>query len=303
MADPFAPGQTRAALEFDGEFLRKLELLDVIAKKVFAGVLRADRRSLRKGTSAEFADHRSYVAGDDFRHVDWHLFGRLEELFFKLYEEEENLHLTVLLDTSRSMDAGERNKFDYARQVTAALAYIGMSNMDSVNVVPVDARMGDALFGLKGRAKVFRLFEHLQGLACDGETDLAAAFKEFVGRERRRGVVIVVSDFYDLDGFRQALRYLRYPRHSVYAIHVVDRAEEEPALRGDLQLQDTETGGVREINVTDALLEKYKRAFAELADGVERFCMRSEMGYCRARTDVPFDELVLRILRRGGLVG
>ena len=118
------PTTTRPAIEFDGEFLRKLEYLNVVARKILAGSLRADRQSPRRGTSAEFADHRSYTEGDDFRHVDWHLFGRLEELFIKRYREEENLHLTVLLDVSPSMDLGRTNKFNYALQVGAALAYM-----------------------------------------------------------------------------------------------------------------------------------------------------------------------------------
>ena len=306
MATPQTAG-TREALVFDGEFLKKLEVLNVIAKKIFAGLLRAERRSPKKGVSAEFADHRAYVPGDDLRHLDWHLFGRLEELFLKLYKEEENLHLTVLVDTSPSMErpggAGRPGKLDYALQVTAALAYIGMSNMDACNVVPFGTRLEGGLWGMKGRGKVFTLFDHLRTLTASGATDMAGSFKEFIGRERRRGVVIVLSDFYDLDGFGQALKFLRYPKNDVFVIHVVDPDEERPDLRGDLRLVDSERGGQREINVTDGMLQRYVKAFEELAGRVEAFCIRSEMGYVRARTGVPFDDLVLRILRRGGLVG
>ena len=238
--------------------------------------------------------------------MDWHLFGRLEELFLKLYKEEENLHLSVLLDSSTSMGAGgsgATHKFNYALQVTAALGYIGMSNMDAVNVVPFHTRMGESIFGLKGRGKIFRLFDFLRAQEPGGATDLSKAFREFIGRERRRGVVIVISDFYDRDGLQQALKFLKYPRHSIYVLHVIDRSEEDPDLRGDLRLVDSEVDGFREINVTDGLLARYRKAFQELAKGVESFCVRHEMGYCRAYTHVPFDELVLQILRRGGLVG
>lgn len=294
---------TRPALDFDGDFLRKLEVLNVIAKKILAGLLRADRKSARKGMSAEFADHRQYVAGDDPRHVDWHLFGRLEEVFLKLYREEENLHLTILVDVSNSMDRGSRNKLNYALELTAALAYIGMSNMDAVNILPFGARLGEARWGLKGRAKVFGMFDFLKGVEPLGETEMVPVLKEFTGRERRRGVVLVISDFYDIDGYQQALKYLRYQRHDVYVLHVMDQDEEEPDIRGDLRLLDSELDHFKEINVTDALLERYRKAFDDLAMGVERFCIRNEMGYVRARTSIPFDDLVLGILRRGGVLG
>lgn len=298
-----ATRRERPALLFDGDFLRKLEVLNVVAKKIFSGLLRADRKSIKKGSSAEFADHRQYVAGDDPRHIDWHLFGRLEEVFLKLYREEENLHLTVLLDVSESMDSGAIHKLNYATYVGAALAYIGMSNMDAVNVLPFTSRLGDGLWGAKGRGKVFRLFEFLQTLQPTGATEMAPAFREFIGRERRRGVVVVLSDFYDIDGFQQALKYLRFLKHQVYVVHVVDRQEESPDHRGDLRLVDSESGSAREINITDGLLARYKEAFEAHALAVESFCVRNEFGYVRARTDVPFDDLVLGILRRGGLVG
>lgn len=293
----------RDGLVFDGDFLRKLEVLNVVAKKIFAGQLKAERRSPKKGTSAEFADHRAYVPGDDLRHLDWHLFGRLEELFLKLYKEEENLHLTVLVDASLSMDGGRRNKLDYALEVTAALAYVGMSNLDACNVLPFGPRLFEGMWGMRGRGKVFRMFDVLRALRATGETDMAASFREFIGRERRRGVVIVIGDFYDVDGFPRALKVLRHPKNDVFVIHVVDSSEEEPDLRGDLRLVDRERGGFRELNVTDALRARYVAAFRELGERVESFCIKNEMGYVRARTTIPFDDLVLGILRRGGLVG
>ena len=294
---------TRPALEFDAEFLQRIEVLNVIAKKIMAGLLRADRKSVKKGISAEFADHRQYVAGDDPRYVDWHLFGRLEEVFLKLYREEENLHLSVLVDASESMNRGKQHKLNWALQVAAALAYIGMSNMDAVNVLPFGDRIGDPRWGIKGKAKVFQLLEYLKTIEPAGRTALQPVLKEFVNRERRRGVVIVISDFYDLDGYQQALKYLRYQRHDVYVLHVMDEEEESPDIRGDIRLVDSEDERFKEINVTDGLLTRYKAAFEKLATDVERFCVRNEMGYVRARTNIPFDELVLGILRRGGVVG
>lgn len=300
---PASAADTRPPLEFDGDFLKRIEFLNVVAKKILSGLMRADRKSIRKGSSAEFADHRAYVAGDDPRRVDWHLFGRLEEVFLKLYREEENLHLSILVDASSSMNGGAPHKLNWGLTVAAALAYIGMSNMDAVNLLPFGDRIGDARWGVKGRSKLFPTLEFLKQVQPAGETRMATVLKEFVKRERRRGVVIVISDFFDMDGYAQALKYLRYQRHDVYVIHVVDRAEEKPDLRGDLRLVDSETGAAKTINVTDGLLARYEQAFERLAQSVESFCIRNEMGYVRARTDVPFDDLVMRILRRGGVIG
>lgn len=290
------------ALEFDQAFLERLEYLNLVAKKILAGILRADRKSIRKGSSAEFADYRPYVPGDDIRRVDWHLFGRLEEVFLKLYREEENLHFTVLLDVSASMNRGVHHKLAFGAKVAAALAYIGLCNMDAMNLLPFHGRLEQGLFAQKGRAAIFTVFDRLKALSPGGTTSFATAMKEFIGREKRRGVVVVISDFFDLDGFQQGLKYLKYPRHDVYAIHVTDAEDDAPPVRGDLRLVDSETGEFREIVVTDDLLAKYRESLARLRDGVEGFCIRNEMGYARTDSGVAFDELVMRILRRGGLL-
>jgi uncharacterized protein (DUF58 family) len=287
---------------FDKDFLRKLEYLDVVARKILAGRIRAERMSSKRGASVEFEDYRNYAVGDDLRYLDWNIFGRLEELFLKLYREEENLQLTVLLDCSESMAFGQPDKFRYAREVAAALAYIGMSNLDDSNVVSVAGDLGASITRMRGKGKVWRLFEFLEHLGHGGETDLKRCMRRYIALERRRGVVVVLSDLYDRDGVIPGLRLLRGRRHEIYVIHVIDREEQSPPLRGDLRLVDSETGLHRDITVTDSLRERYREAFEAHARGVEAYCTGAEIGYVRAFTDVPFDTLVLKILKRGGLV-
>ena len=288
---------------FDQDFLRRLEYLDVVARTILSGRLRADRISMRRGTSVEFEDYRNYSVGDDLRYLDWNIYGRLEALFLKLYKEEENLHLTVLLDQSESMRFGSPDKFLHARQVAAALAYIGMSNLDDAAVLPFGNDLGDGTKRLRGKGQVRQLFEFLEELPTAGETDMRRSFRRFIGLQRRRGVVVVLSDLYDRDGVIPALRYLKSRRHDVYVIHVMDQEEVDPPLRGDLRLVDSENGTHRDITVTDALRRRYKEAFDGHAKNVESYCRGSETGYVRALTQVPFDALVLKILKRGGLVG
>ncbi|HLU39758.1 MAG TPA: DUF58 domain-containing protein [Planctomycetota bacterium] len=287
---------------FDADFLRRLEYLDVVARKILQGRIRAERMSTKRGTSVEFEDYRNYAPGDDLRYLDWNVFGRLEELFLKLYREEENLHMTVLLDCSRSMAFGQPDKFLYARQIAAAIAYIGMSNLDDANVRAFTRDMGPAAERLRGKGKVKVLFPFLTNLTNGGETDMRRAFRRYVALERRRGVVVLVSDLYDRDGVIPALRYLKSRRHEVFVIHVMDKDEVDPPLRGDLRLVDSETGAFKDLTVTDALRARYKEAFEGHARAVETWCRSAETGYVRALTQVPFDTLVLKILKRGGLV-
>ncbi len=289
-------------LVFDKDFLRKLEYLDVVARKILAGQIRADRLSARRGTSVEFEDYRNYAVGDDLRYLDWNIFGRLEEFFLKLYKEEENLRLWVLMDCSESMAYGRPDKFLYGRQVAAALAYIGMSNLDDANVVAYGEDLRDSMKRMRGKGKVRHLFKFLEELEHSGETDLRRSFRRFIAQERRRGVAVLISDLYDLDGVIPALRYLKSRRHETYVIHVMDREERNPPLRGDLRLVDSEDGSHRDVTVTDSLRERFTAAFEAHARRVEAFCRSDEIGYVRAWTDVPFDALVLKILKRGGLV-
>ncbi len=287
---------------FDADFLRRLEYLDVVARKILQGRIRAERMTSKRGTSVEFEDYRHYTPGDDLRYLDWNVFGRLEELFLKLFREEENLHMTVLLDCSQSMAFGQPDKFLYARQIAAAIAYIGMSNLDDANVRPFARDMADAAERLRGKGKVKVLFPFLTELRHGGETDMRRAFKRYVALERRRGVVVLVSDLYDRDGVVPALRYLKSRKHEVFVIHVMDKDEVDPPLRGDLRLVDSETQSYKDITVTDALRARYKQAFEGHAHTVETYCRSAEVGYVRALTQVPFDTLVLKILKRGGLV-
>ncbi len=287
---------------FDREFLHKLEYLDVVARKLLAGRIRADRLSARRGTSVEFEDYRQYAVGDDLRYLDWNIYGRLEEFFLKLYKEEENLRLTVLLDQSESMAFGQPDKYRYSLQVAAAVAYIGMSNLDDSQVQAYGPDLGETTGRMRGKGKVRHLFSFLESLPHTGETDMRRAFRRFIAKEPRRGLVVVVSDLYDRDGVLPALRYLKSRRHEIYVIQVVAPQELEPPLRGDLRLVDAEDQSYRDLTITDGLRKRYVEAFEGHAREVESFCRGKEIGYVRAPTTVPFEALVLQILKRGGLV-
>ena len=289
---------------FDEAFLRRLELLAVVARKVKSGQRRGERRSRRLGTGLEFADHRDYAPGDDLRYLDWGAYGRLGRLLVRLFEEEEDLYVHLLLDASASMAGGRPPKHDYARRVVAALAYVALANLDRVEVVPLQGGgvVGATLPPGRGRGRIFALLELLRATPAAGTTDLAAAVGAFVHRTRRRGIAVLVSDFYDPAGFTGALDLLRYHRFESFALQIIDPREARPELHGDLELVDCETGAARPITISPRLLADYIRAHEGLCHDLAAYCKARGITSLRVETDTPFDELVLRLFRQGGFL-
>jgi uncharacterized protein (DUF58 family) len=288
------------ARRFDETFLRKLEYLSIVARRVFGGGLRAERRSKKVGAGIEFADHRDYTAGDDLRYVDWSVYARLERLLLRLFEEEEDLHVYILVDTSASM--GSSGKLDIASRIAAALAYVGLANLDRVSVIPLANAGAVPTRPTRGRGNVVTLLKLLEGLEAGGTTSLVQSVDKFVRRATRPGLAILVSDFYDLDGYAEALDMLRYRRHEPTAIHVWSRAEAEPDVLGDVELHDVESGEARELTVDENMLASYRAAHAALTQGLERHCATRGVTYVRADVAVPFEDTVLTMFRRAGLV-
>jgi len=284
---------------FDDEFLKKLEYLNIISKRLFAGQLRAERRTRRRGTGLEFADYRAYVAGDDFRHLDWKAYLRLNRLILKLFEEEEDLPIYFFIDSSQSMNYGQPTKLDYARRVAAALCYIGLANLDRVNVVSFADGVKSELPPQRGKGRIFKIFKFLMDINPSGETDARTSFKTYCTETRRRGLAVVISDFFDGHGFERALDILRHFRHDVFVIHIASHEEIDPKLRGELLLVDAESNQTREITVTPSLLTAYRAEYEKYCEAIETYCGRYQLGYVRTVTDFPFEELVLKVFRQG----
>jgi len=283
------------------EFLAKLERLALISRRVYAGQLKGERRSTRRGNSVEFADYRDYVPGDDLRQIDWNTFARLERLFLRLFVEEEDLTVHLLVDGSRSMAFGDPAKSTYALRVAAALGYIGLCGFDRVTAAILSGGAASTMPGVRGRTQVFRLFRFLGDAPADGTTDLGRSLRDYALASPRAGLVILVSDFLD-PGYAEGLKALAARRFDVVAIHVLDRTEVDPDLVGDLKLVDAETGESREISVSQHLLGQYRKALDRFCADLGGVCARYGMEYLRTTTDVPFEDLVLRTLRGAGVI-
>lgn len=287
---------------FDEEFQRKLDYLALVSRRVFAGRLRAERRTKKSGSGVEFADHREYQPGDDFRYLDWNAYQRFDRLLVRLFEEEEDLAIYFILDTSSSMGFGQGKKFTYAKKVCAALAYVGLANLDRVSMVTTSDRVLERMPETRGKARIFKAFRFLRETRADGRTDLEDAMKTFVAQHKRRGLAVLVSDLYDPRGFEKGINVLRYNRFDPFVVQVVDPAEARPKLHGDILVYDCETGDEREVTVTAKVLHRYAEAHAQYLAQVERFCATHQVPYVAASVDVAFDEMILRVFRRGGFL-
>lgn len=286
----------------DPEFMTRLERLDIVSRRIFAGRMKGERRSKRKGQSVEFADYRNYVVGDDLRFLDWNIYGRLEKLFIKLFFEEEDLHVNVLLDMSKSMAFGDPEKALYAKRLAAAIAYIGLVKYNRVSLCAYSDRYGPEMAGVRGRRLIHQVLGYLADLEPNGAGNMTAACRHFALRHPQRGVVLVLSDFMDKGGYEQAMRYLIGRQYDLYAIQLLSPQEIEPGLNGDLRLRDIEDHDVAEITVSRALINRYKQNLKAYCSQLRDFCTRRGVSYLFASTQVPFDQMVLTYLRQRGLL-
>jgi len=281
------------------EFQGRLTGLELALRRALPSTLRGDRRSpTRKGISLEFADYRAYVPGDDVRHLDWATYGRLDQLIVKLYHDEEDVQLHLLIDDSRSM-SGE--KLFLARQIAAGLAWIGLANANRVSLVHL-ADDPDVAPLTRGTASFGRLLDRLAQPSGAGTEPLHRSCQAFARRSRPRGVVILVSDLMDPAGVAASLRELQTPTAELDVIHVLDAEELEPSLEGDLRLIDSETGQKVEVSLAPSVLEAYRRtARAFVADCAET-CRRRGAAYAQTSTKEPFESFLLRILVQQGIL-
>ena len=284
------------------ELLVQLERLELVSRKIFRGRLKGERRSRRKGQSVEFADFRNYVAGDDLRFIDWNTYARLDRLFLKMYLEEEDLHFFALIDASTSMDFGDPTKLHYAKQLAAALGFIGLCRADRVRIETLGQSLRSSSPVLRGRHSVWRMTEYLQQIEPGENVPLADGVRNFCLRNTGKGILVLITDLMDKQGYETALRYLLAQHLDIYLIHVLSPAEIDPDIVGDLRLVDSEDADVAEITVSRPLLDRYRKTLSTFVEGAREFCNRRGIAYLLANTNVPVQTLVTNYLRQRGLV-
>jgi uncharacterized protein (DUF58 family) len=299
---------------FPPTFLRKLEMLELVSRRIFAGKTRGERRSTRRGGSVEFSDYRPYGPGDDFRAIDWNAYARLEHLFLKLFVEEEDLAVHIVVDASPSMAFGApQRKLDLARRVAGALAYMSLASYDRASVFAIGAAGGAPVQATplyRGKGRIFRIFDFLEKLE-PGEVagarprseppvcePLGRALQAICERHRpKAGIVVVVTDLLDPAGYEEGLKRLRYGRWEPLVIHVLSPEELDPPLGGDHRLLDSEDAARPvEVSLDARAIRAYRARLGEFLAAAEGFCRAHGIGYVRESSASDVEDVVLRSL-------
>ena len=287
----------------DPQFMARLDQLDILSRKLLAGKMKGERRSKRRGQSVEFADYRNYTIGDDLRFIDWNIYARLDKLFLKLFMEEEDISLYILVDVSASCDYGDPNKAIYIKKVAAALGYIGLVNYNRVTI----AAMADGIVAetgaMRGRRRVAQMIDFVTKLEPTGASHFAQSCKRFALANRHKGVCVVLSDFFVKEGFESGLRYVAGGKYDLFCVQVLSPQEIDPDLAGDLKLRDIEDNDMAEVSITQPLMKQYKSNLNAYCLGLKDYITRRGGTYLFTSTTVPFDTLVLNYLRERGLLG
>ena len=288
------------------DLMKRLEQLQLLARRRSKSTAKGERRSGARGQSVEFADYRTYVPGDDLRRIDWNLFGRLERLFLKLYEEERELPVTIYLDSSESMSFGRLSKFDFARQVAAAVGYVALCGFDRVTVEPFpladdQAGLVGELRAVRGRRSAMRFFDNLNRLKAGGTADFNQALRRGAMKHRAQGVIVVLSDFLDPAGYEDGLKSLASRGSEVHAVQILAPEELEPSSYGDLRVIDSETGAEQEVTFGKYRLKSYRATVQNYCRRLQEYCRARGIRYQLAQSDTPIDDLLLKAMRTGGM--
>jgi len=307
----------------DPKLSARIGRLDFASRKIFAGKLQGERRSKKRGQSVEFADHRPYVSGDDLRHIDWNIYGRLDRLFMKMFLEEEDLSVHVVIDATASSDCGQPSKFLFMQKLAMALAYIGLVNLNRVAITAVGGELegtergggpgeleaGPALHNLRdlrGRRRVHDVGRFLCQLRPHGGADFREACTRIALARRGKGVMLVLSDFFWKEGYQDPLRLLVGRGYDLYAIQVLSPQEVDPAgphgVAGDLRLRDVEDADLAEVTISAPLLRRYKANLNAYCEELRTFCARRDIVQLTVQSDMDVGELIMDYMRRRGVL-
>ncbi|MEM7782691.1 MAG: DUF58 domain-containing protein [Planctomycetota bacterium] len=283
----------------DPSFIRRLDSLYLLARKVLNGSLQADRKSAKKGTGITFADYAEYFLGADYRSIDWRVFARFENLVIKLFEVEEDATIYILLDQSESMVS----KFHYAKQLAASLGYIALNCLDRLCVYGLTDKLTPVLTTCRGRGSVMPFLQNLESLqTTTGDSEFNNGCRLFQARHQRRAVVIILSDFLFPSGFDDGLSFLQWHKHDIYCLQVQDQQDTRCDWKGDIELACIETDQRRRVTVTPKEAKLYEQAVESWNQKLAQSCARRGIGLASTTPEISFDLVIQDILRRGGLV-
>ena len=286
----------------DPKFLKQIARLQIRSEDVFRGQFKGERRSLNRGASVEFADYRTYELGDDLRHIDWNVYARLDRLFLKLFNAEEDLPIFILIDNSTSMDFGHPTKLECAKRIAAALSYIGLISFDRVSVYTFSDQLTPITPFMYSKAQFPKVSQAIEGIVGGGETHLTTCLRRFATETKGTGVGIIISDFWDMDSYETGIKQLLSRNFDLTLIHLLSDEEMHPRLSGELQLADAETGQSKEITVNEQALMGYTERLNTFCENLKRYCLNRGVTYIRMNHQTSIEQFILRDLRRSGFI-
>jgi len=281
--------------------LARVKNLSVVARGVVEGAISGLHASPYKGFSVEFAEHREYTAGDDPRHLDYKMLARTERLYIKQYEEETNMRVQILLDTSGSMGyshEGEFTKLDYASYLSAVLSYLMTRQQDQVGLTTFDTEVRIDMPARSSPRHFNYMMRKLEGIEPGGETDVAETLHRLANRFKKRCLVVIISDLYDdEEEVARALHHFRHRRHEVIVFHVFDKAELEFPFREVISFYDLETN--ERLQVDPAYVrDTYREQIDGFVEGYRRRCAEMGVDYVLTDTSTPYDFMLSRYLAK-----
>ncbi len=288
------------SLLLDPQYLRTLENLSLAIRGRFHGYLTGRRITPRAGMSLEFAEYKEYHPGDDFRYVDWNLYGRLSKLFVKRFNREEDLPIYLFLDISHSMAIGE--KLHHAIRLAGTLAYLGLKEQNRVGIYPFASELALGVPPKGSHHQIFEVFRFLERVVPSGETSINESLSRFARVRRESGLAVLISDMLSEDGFEEGLAQLLYHRYEVMVLHVMAPDDLNPSWGGELRLQNIEDQQELNVYVDRTSIRNYQEALKAYQQRLQDFCREHQMRYVLVSTKTPLEDAVFELLREGMLV-
>lgn len=282
----------------DSSLLKKLEFLKLNSNVTLNQGYGGGRKSKSKGSSVEFSDFREYVAGDDFRKIDWNAYGRFQKLFIKLFMEEREANINIFIDTSKSMDFGSPKKSTLAKQLALVLGYLSLVNMDKVNIYTYGNNKLESLEQLGGKNNAHRLAVYLDNIAFDKSED----FFEFIKtRAYKRGISIILSDLFT-DSFQEAIKYLAFMNQSIIVLNLLSTEELNPLFSGDIRLIDSETEEGKDISITHSVVNSYEKTLKNFINRNREICRKFSCQYTLISNEFSIESIVFDNLTNAGIL-
>ena len=286
---------------FDGKFIRTIRQLGLKAGNVSRGGRHAEHPAIELGSGLEFRDYRGYTAGDDFRRIDWNLYNRLGRLFVRQFDQLEDYPVYVLVDLSDSMWFASPTRADMARQVAAAVVAAAVNQHDRPQIHPFGADFGSPLATINGSNGLVRALDYLGSLASLGQTDLVGCVRRFASRKVRRGMAVIVSDFFDPAGIDAVTDAMRTLRHDLLLVQIVRASDRQPEVSGEVRLVDCESGVRVDVQVDGGVLAAYREAYDQFQTGLDRFAIKRGAAHVQLDVEQPILDQLNKLFPAGVL--